>query len=193
MDREIFQTRNLNMEIEKRADSGEGDLYLEGYFAVFDTIYELWPGATESIAPGAFSGCLSGDVRALYNHDQNIVLGRTSAATVELKEDSHGLWGRIKINRDDSDAMNAYSRIQRGDVTQCSFGFDIEEEEFRDNGDGTCHWTIKKVNPLWEISPCVFPAYQETTVSARKRDYEEIQKRENQRWRENAKQRLGGK
>lgn len=193
MNREKLQTRNLQMEIEKRADNGEGDLYLEGYFAVFNSIYEVFPGGTESIAPGAFSDCLSGDVRALYNHDQNIVLGRTTAATVELREDSHGLYGRIKINRDDSDAMNAYSRIQRGDVTQCSFGFDIEEEEFRDNGDGTCHWTIKKVNPLWEISPCVFPAYQETTVSARQRDYEEMQKRKTEQWRENAKQRLGGK
>lgn len=193
MDRSKFQIRNLNMEIEKRSDPGEGDLYLEGYFAVFDSIYELWPGATESIAPGAFSESLGGDVRALYNHDQNIVLGRTSAATVELREDSHGLYGKIKINRDDSDAMNAYSRIQRGDVTQCSFGFDIESEEFRDNGDGTCHWTIRKVNPLWEISPCVFPAYQETTVSARRQDYEEIKKRELDKWREETRKKLGGK
>lgn len=193
MEREKLQTRNLQMEIAKRADTGEGDLYLEGYFAVFNSIYEVFPGGTESIAPGAFAGCLSGDVRALYNHDQNIVLGRTTAATVDLKEDSHGLYGRIKINREDSDAMNAYSRIQRGDVTQCSFGFEIEEEEFRDNGDGTCHWTIKKVNPLWEISPCVFPAYQETTVSAREKDYEEIKKRQMDKWREDAKQRLGGK
>jgi HK97 family phage prohead protease len=193
MDRDKLQTRNLIMEIEKRDDSGIGDLFLEGYFAVFDSIYELWPGATESIAPGAFSDCISGDVRALYNHDANLVMGRTTAATLELKEDSRGLYGKIKINRDDSDAMNAYSRIQRGDVTQCSFGFDIEKEEFRDNGDGSCHWTILKVNPLWEISPCVFPAYQETTVSARKHDYEQIKKRELDKWREESRRKLGGK
>lgn len=191
--RDTFQKRSLMMEIEKREDTGEGDLYLEGYFAVFNSDYELWPGATESIAPGAFTDCISGDVRALYNHDQNIVLGRTTSGTLELKEDSRGLHGRIKINRDDSDAMNAYSRIQREDVNQCSFGFDIESEEFTENGDGTCHWTIKKVNPLYEISPCVFPAYEETAVSARKHDLEEINKRKTDQWRENARKKLGGK
>jgi len=193
MEREKFQIRALNMEIEKRADSGEGDLFLEGYFAVFNSIYELWPGATESIAPGAFSDAMSGDVRALYNHDQNLVMGRTAAGTLELKEDSRGLWGRIKINREDSDAMNAYSRIQREDVTQCSFGFDIEKESMEMKDDGSVHWTIEKVNPLYEISPCVFPAYQETTVSARKHDLEEIKKREFDKWREEARRKLGGK
>ena len=160
MNRKEEQFRSLPMEIQKREDAADGDLFLEGYFAVYDSVYELWPGATESIARGAFADCISGDVRALYNHDQSIVLGRTAAGTLELKDDSHGLWGRIKINRDDTDAMNAHSRVSRGDVSQCSFGFEIEEEEFRDNGDGTCHWTIRKVNPLYEISPCVFPAYK---------------------------------
>lgn len=55
MDKKRNQTRTLTMEIQKRADDGTGDLFLEGYFAVFDAIYELWPGATESIKQGAFS------------------------------------------------------------------------------------------------------------------------------------------
>jgi hypothetical protein len=192
MKRDKKQFRDLTMEIEKRDDSGTGDLFLEGYFAVFNSVYELWPGATESIAPGAFTDCISGDVRALYNHDTNLVLGRTTANTVELKEDSHGLYGKIKINRNDTDAMNAHTRIMRGDVNQCSFGFDIEAEEFRDNGDGTCHWTITKVNPLYEISPCVFPAYKETTVSARKEDFENIKKRQREVWKESMRTRLKG-
>lgn len=162
--------------LETRNDSGE-DLILEGYFAVFNDTYELWSGATESIAPGAFGDCLSGDVRALYNHNDDLILGRTSAGTLELKEDSHGLWGRIKLNRNDSDAMNAYERIKRGDITGCSFGFGIESEETEYRDDGSVHWTITKVNPLWEISPCVFPAYQATNVSARKKQFEEIEKR----------------
>lgn len=189
MDKKRNQTRTLTMEIQKRADDGTGDLFLEGYFAVFDAIYELWPGATESIKQGAFSDCINGDVRALYNHDVNLVMGRTSAGTLELREDNHGLWGKIKINRDDSDAMNAYSRIQRGDVTQCSFGFDIEKEEFTDDG-GVVHWSILKVNPLYEISPCVFPAYQETSVTARKKDYEQIKTRQHQVWITKTKERL---
>ena len=192
MSRDTKQKRDLIMEIEKRADTGTGDLFLEGYFAIFNSNYELWPGATESIAPGAFTDSISGDVRALYNHDTNLVLGRTGASTLELREDSHGLYGKIKINRDDTDAMNAYTRIMRGDVTQCSFGFDIESEEFRDNGDGTCHWTITRVNPLYEISPCVFPAYTETTVSARKADFENIKKRELEQWQQNMKSKIKG-
>lgn len=167
--------------METRADEN-GELYLEGYFAVFNAVYELWPGATESIAPGAFDDSVSDDVRALYNHNIDIVLGRTSAGTMEIRQDSHGLWGRVKINRDDSDAMNAYARIQRGDITGCSFGFDIAAQEADYRDDGTVHWTITRVSPLYEISPCTFPAYADTSVTARRRDFDEIQRRRREKW-----------
>lgn len=167
-----------------------GDLYINGYFAVFDSDYELWPGATESIAPGAFDESISGDVRALYNHNDDIILGRTSAGTLKLEQTSRGLWGEIKINQKDSDAMNAYQRIQRGDITGCSFGFDIEREEFRENPDGTYHWTILSVNPLYEVSPCVFPAYTETSVQARKKDVEQLQQRQAEAWKKKMKERI---
>lgn len=189
---EDMETRYIPMhDINIRNDSDE-DPVLEGYFAVFNDIYELWSGATESIAPGAFDDCLSGDVRALYNHNDDLILGRTSAGTLELKEDSHGLWGRIKLNRNDSDAMNAYERIKRGDITGCSFGFGIESEETDYRDDGSVHWTITKVNPLWEISPCVFPAYEATNVSARKKQLDEIQKRKLKLRKEKLRQRLNG-
>lgn len=165
----------LMHDIKTRDDSDE--LSLEGYFAVFGDIYTVWPGATESIAEGAFGEAIHGDVRALYNHNDDLILGRTMAGTLELKEDSHGLWGKIKLNRNDSDAMNAYERIKRGDITGCSFGFNIAEEETEYRDDGTIHWTIKKVDPLWEISPCVFPAYEATNVSARGKQIDEINKR----------------
>ena len=153
------------------------DLYLEGYFAVYGDVYQVWDGATESIAPGAFNDSIHGDVRALYNHNDDLILGRTSAGTLSLRDDSHGLWGSIKINRNDSDAMNAYERIMRGDVTGCSFGFNIESEETEYHDDGSVHWTITKVNPLYEVSPCVFPAYEATHVSARGRDLDDMKKR----------------
>ena len=149
---------------------------------MFNAVYELWPGATESIAPGAFDDSVSDDVRALYNHNIDIVLGRTSAGTMEIRQDSHGLWGRVKINRDDSDAMNAYARIQRGDITGCSFGFDIAAQETDYRDDGTVHWTITRVSPLYEISPCTFPAYADTSVTARRRDFDEIQRRRREKW-----------
>lgn len=186
-----MEHRYLQMDNMQVREDGE-DLYLEGYFAVFNSTYELWPGATESIAPGAFDDSVSDDVRALYNHNTDIVLGRTSAGTMEIRQDAHGLWGRIRINRNDSDAMNAYARIQRGDITGCSFGFEIESEETDYRDDGTIHWTITRISPLYEISPCTFPAYQETVVSARKKDFADIEKRKKEKWRADMKARLKG-
>jgi len=183
--------RYLNMENVQTREDGE-DLFIEGYFAVFNSTYDLWPGATESIAPGAFDDSISDDVRALYNHNSDIVLGRTSAGTMEIKQDSHGLWGRIRVNRNDSDAMNAYARIARGDITGCSFGFDIAAQETDYRDDGSVHWTITRVSPLYEISPCTFPAYQETVVSARKKDLADIEKKKREVWREAMKRRLKG-
>ena len=180
MDREIRQLRSVTSQFETR--EAEGDLTIEGYFSVFNSNYELWPGASESIAPGAFSETLGNDIRALVNHDSTLVLGRNKAGTLELREDSHGLWGKIKVNPNDGDAMNLYERVKRGDVDQCSFGFMIESEETDFREDGSVHWTIKKVN-LFEVSVCTFPAYESTGVSARKADFAELQKRKAEKWR----------
>lgn len=175
-----------------RAAEEAGELYIEGYFAVFNSIYEICAGVTESIAPGAFAGCLGGDVRALTNHDTTLVLGRNKSFTLELREDELGLWGRIRINRNDSDAMNLYHRVQRGDVDQCSFGFDIAAEETEYKEDGSVHFTITRVDPLYEVSVCTFPAYEETSVSARSAQVEEIKRRTAQVWRERMVQKLKG-
>ena len=172
-------------------DDGD-DLIIEGYFAVFDSPYVLWDGATEIVKPGAFAGCLSGDIRALIDHDTRLVLGRTKAGTLTLREDARGLYGTIKINRDDADAMSLYARVQRGDVDQCSFGFDIEEETFVDLGGGQCRWEINKVNPLYEVSVVTYPAYEETAVKARHADLTEIQRRQAEAWKTKMKTRLTG-
>ena len=163
---------------------------VEGYFAVYGDVYELWPGATERIAPGAFTESISGDVRALYNHNDDLVLGRTSAGTLELREDSHGLWGKISINPNDAEAMNAYARIERGDISGASFGFNIESEEADYREDGTIHWTITSVNPLYEVSPCAFPAYAATSIHARKDEYDNIRKRQLDAWKLEQKERI---
>ena len=154
---------------------------IEGYFSVFNSIYEIAPGMTESVARGAFSKTLAGDIRALTNHDTTLVLGRTAAHTLELREDEHGLWGKISINPKDTDAMNLYERVKRGDVNQCSFGFEIDNEETDFRDDGSIHWTITDVN-LFEVSACTFPAYQETNISARSEEREAMLKRELEAW-----------
>lgn len=184
------QLRSIPQQFCTREDGDE--LIIEGYFAVFDSPYTLWDDATEIVKPGAFAGCLSGDIRALIDHDTRLVLGRTKAGTLELREDARGLYGTIKINRDDADAMSLYARVQRGDVDQCSFGFDIEEETFVDLGGGQCRWEINKVNPLYEVSVVTYPAYEETAVKARHADLAEIQRRQAEAWKTKMKTRLTG-
>lgn len=187
--REMRQLRTVGSKFETRED-GE-NLSIEGYFVVFNSIYEIGPGMSESIAPGAFSKTLSGDIRALINHDTTLVLGRTKANTLQLREDNHGLWGHIDINPNDTDAMNLYERVKRGDVDQCSFGFDIlsQETDFRD--DGSVHWTINEVE-LYEVSPCTFPAYEETNISARAKEREDLLKRKNEAWKDAILKKLKG-
>ena len=176
MDRKIRQTRSLQTELKTRAEPDSQDMYIEGYFAVFGRETELWPGAFEEIAPGAFDETLNNDIRALINHDTTLVLGRNKSGTLELKADSYGLWGRIKINPNDTDAVNLYERVKRGDVDQCSFGFNILEEitDWRD--DGTVKWTLTKID-LHEVSVCTFPAYEDTGVQARKAEVEQHRQR----------------
>ena len=188
-DRLIRQMRSVASEFKTREDGEQ--LRIECYFAVFNSTYELWDGASESVAPGAFADTLGGDIRALIDHETMYVLGRNQAGTLELREDSHGLWGSILINPNDQDAMSLYARVQRGDVNQCSFGFDILEEETEFLPGGSVHWTIKKVK-LYEVSVCTFPAYSETTAMARKNEYDEIMKRKADAWRAEMTAKLKG-
>jgi len=177
VDRTTKQTRSLQTNITATRAEQDSEMYIEGYFAVFNTETELWRGAFESISPGAFDETLSNDIRALINHDTSLVLGRNKAGTLELKVDSHGLWGRIKINPNDTDAVNLYERVKRGDVDQCSFGFNVIEEETEWRDDGTVKWTLKKID-LHEVSVVTFPAYEGTGVQARKTEVEQHKKRQ---------------
>ena len=181
------QVRSVPTEFTTREDGEQ--LSIEGYFSVFNSIYEIAPGMTESVAPGAFSRTLSGDIRALINHDTTLVLGRTKANTLTLKEDTHGLWGHIDINPNDGEAMNLYERVKRGDVDGCSFGFDIRSQDTDINENGDIHWTITDVD-LYEVSCCTFPAYEQTNISARSKEREDITERKAQAWRDEMKARL---
>lgn len=179
--------RSLQTELKTRAEQDE--MVIEGYFAVFNSETELWRGAYEEISQGAFDNTLSNDIRALINHDTNLVLGRNKAGTLELKVDSRGLWGSVKVNPNDTDAVNLYERVKRGDVDQCSFGFNIEKEETDFRDDGTVKWTIKEID-LHEVSVVTFPAYTDTGVQARKRDFEQHEKRKLEQRKKQLKERL---
>lgn len=160
----------------------EGKLYIDGYFAVFNSEYWLWETAYETIDRGAFDLQADQDVRALTNHDTTLVLGRTTVGTLQLRVDDRGLFGTILINEKDQDACNLYERVKRGDVSQCSFGFDIltEAKEIRDDGITVFH--LQRVK-LWEVSVCTFPAYEDTGVQARRAEVETMLARKNEQWR----------
>ncbi|HZK24522.1 MAG TPA: HK97 family phage prohead protease [Oscillospiraceae bacterium] len=187
--RDKKQTRSLQTELKTRAETDGENLYIEGYFAVFNRQTEFWPGAFEEIAPGAFDNTLGNDVRALINHDSTLVLGRNKSGTLELKTDNHGLWGRVKINPNDTDALNTYERVKRGDVTGCSFGFNIVSEETEWRDDGSVKWTITGVD-LHEVSICTFPQYEDTGVQARKAEVAQHQQRQLEVRKKKLKERL---
>ena len=166
-----------------------GDRYVEGYFARFDDVYDMGWGITETIDRHAFDSSLGDDVRVLVNHDTTQVIGRTAAGTAVLRVDDVGLWASAKINPADSDAMNAAARLERGDVTGASFGFEIKviEREY-DQSKGTIHRILKDVR-LFEVSVCTFPAYQKTSVGVREED-RAAAREEIRAWRENRENRL---
>lgn len=156
----MFKTRNAE----------NGDMILEGYFIKYNSETELWPGHFEKIMPPKNPKVFEQlDVRALFNHDTNIVLGRTLNGTLSLTSDSDGLKGTIIINPKDSQAVDAYSRVERGDITGCSFGFFPTDTEFIFKDDGTTCEIVHEFE-LSEVSPCTFPAYPQTEIAARERD-----------------------
>lgn len=196
-----MQQRIIKMKNAQIREEG-GKRYLEGYFAVFGEQYQVWDGWVETIERGAFAEYLAGgeDVKVLWNHDSNIVLGSTGNGTATLREDEIGLYGIVEINENDQEAVNAYARIARGDVDGCSFGFDIDRQEEWWDEQGIYHTKIMRVDPLYEVSPCTFPAYKATSITARngeklhqvREDYEQAREKEREKWRESMRKRLKG-
>lgn len=196
-----MEQRILKMKDAKTREEG-GKKYLEGYFAVFGEPYKVWDGWVETIERGAFARYLSSgeDVKVLWNHDSNIVLGSTGNRTATLMEDETGLWGTVEINENDQEAVNAHARVARGDVDGCSFGFDIGRMEDWWDEEGVYHTKITEVDPLYEVSPCTFPAYAATSISARNKeslaqarsDYEKAKEKRKEEWRSKMRTRLKG-
>ena len=164
-----MERRTLKMQ-DAKVRERDGGRYLEGYFAVFNREYKVYKDWVETIAPGAFGTHLSTgeDVKILWNHNNDIVLGSTAAKTATLREDNVGLFGSVLINEQDQDAVNAYARVARGDVDGSSIGFDIvRQEEIWENE--TYRTRLLEIK-LYEGSPCTFPAYTDTSINARAKD-----------------------
>lgn len=175
---------------EDRSDDN-GVPMIAGYFAVFDELYEIAPGVFECFDPHAFDKSLqedTGDIRCLWNHDTSMVLGRTGNETLAFNPDNHGLYARALINMKDSDAVNARERVKRGDVTQCSIGFQPTKEEIVQDGDRTI--VVVREARLLEVSPVTFPAYKTTYIEARAREVQDIRRQQFRKWRAEQLRRL---
>lgn len=163
MEKEI---RTFGMEL--RAMDKEEKRTVRGYAATFESRSGDLGGFIESIDRDAFSETDMDDVRALFNHDSNFVLGRTKSGTLRLMVDENGLAYEIDMP-DTQLGRDMYESIKRGDISQSSFAFTIEDDEYRKEGD-TVYRTIKKIKKLYDVAPVTFPAYESTSVQARKID-----------------------
>jgi len=173
-----IKTREMYFRTDFQTRQENDTKYIEGYFIRFNEETELWDGVFEEVAPEAVEDSLkNNDIRCLFNHDTSIVLGRTGNGTLELKKDSKGIFGRVKINPNDKQALDIYARIERGDINACSFGFNIINEEIQNRDDGTVKFILKKID-LHEVSPVTFPAYPTTSIQAREKDLEEYKQRQ---------------
>jgi len=150
---------------EKRAEGETEDYFITGYAAKFNSETDLGY-LREIIMPGAFDNVLQDDVRALKNHDENMLLGRTKAKTAEIGVDGVGLWYRVRLDSRNSDHMNLYYSIERGDISESSFAFVIKEQSF-EKGEANQNNLRKiiKVERLYDVSPVTYPAYQNTSIS----------------------------
>lgn len=161
---ETRERRSLQGTVEMRAVDGE-PRRLVGYAAVFNQRTDIMGLFQEQIAPGAFRDAIGrDDVRALFNHDPNIVLGRTSAGTLDLSEDERGLVYDIEPP-DTVHGRDVSTLVARGDVQGSSFSFEVEAELWDRTGDVPVR-TITRAK-LYDVGPVTFPAYEQTTVSAR--------------------------
>lgn len=120
---------------------------------------------------------------------QQKVLGRTKSNTLKLSVDEKGLFGEITINPNDTEAVNLYERVKRGDIDQCSFGFNILNETMEQRTDGSTKWTITEIE-LFEVSVVTFPAYADTAVEARSAQMKQLEKRNLQKRKQQLKERI---
>lgn len=141
---------------------------IEGYAAVFNRWSEDLGGFREIILPGAFAPALERydlDVRALINHDANLILGRTKTGTLEIYEDNIGLSVRIALP-DTQYARDLLVMLERGDINQMSFGFETARDRWYEEG-GQVYRELLEIGRLYDVSVVTFPAYPQTIAQAR--------------------------
>jgi len=163
---------------------------VEGYFALYESETELFEGSYEIITKGAFDKTLTKDVRALWNHNTQYVLGRSKNGSLQLRADDKGLFATISLPNTQY-ANDLYELVTRGDIDQASFGFNIIDEDLEELASGGYRWRINEID-LHEISVVTFPAYENTTVQAREKQIEQLQQRKIKEQKDALSKRLKG-
>lgn len=154
-------------QIEMRDSASGGLPTIVGYAAVFNVETDIGGFFRERIRPGAFARAIAEqqDVRALFNHDANLLLGRLGAGTLRMAEDEQGL--RVEIDPPDTQTgREVVELIRRGDIYGMSFGFMATQESWDSMEDGVALRILEDVD-LFDVSPVTFPAYEKTEVSVR--------------------------
>lgn len=163
-----IEHRILSRDVRVEARAGEAPV-IRGYAAVFNQLSDDLGGFREQLQTGAFSDAIgASDVRALINHDSNLVLGRNTSGTLRMFEDATGLG--VEITPPDTQASrDLVELMKRGDVNQMSFAFSVSKDDQAWTRDGTGPWirTIKKVARLYDVSVVTYPAYPQTTAAVR--------------------------
>lgn len=167
------ETRNFPAEM-RAATNDDGVPVVEGTAAVFDQWTDIgdpkrW-GWRERIMPGFFDGALEQDVRVLVNHDPNLLLARTKSGTAKLSVTDDGLRYTAEIDPDDPEAMKWHRRIARGDIDGCSFAFTVNKDSWYEDEDGATCRDLMEAGDLYDVGPVTYPAYEQTSVSARAKD-----------------------
>lgn len=159
------EVRNHQAIIEKREFRMEEAAYegqtIRGYAAVYNSDSEWMGGFYEQIAPGAFDGVMDNDVRAYFNHDESLLLGRVSSGTLRISTDARGLYYEVDMPNT-SYANDLVELMKRGDVNQSSFAFLIGQDRWEER-DGKTYRIIEKVSRLLDVSPVSQPAYESAT------------------------------
>lgn len=170
-----LERRLVDSAVEVRADHA-GNKTVEGYAAVFNSRSQNLGGFVERVMPGSFTQTLANkdDVRALVNHDPSLILGRSAAGTLDLSQDSTGLHYRITPSNA-SYAKDVVIAIERGDITQSSFGFTVDPngDQWGQTEDDFPLRSLLSVR-LFDVSPVTYPAYQDTVTSVASRAMDHV-------------------
>lgn len=168
-DAEVRKSSVIREEREFRMETAEYEgNTIRGYAAVYGSDSEWMGGFYEQIERGAFDDVLDNDVRAYFNHDENLILGRVSSGTLRISTDKKGLFYEVDLPNT-TYANDLMELMKRGDINQSSFAFLIDRDRWEERN-GTTYRIIEKVSRLLDVSPVAQPAYPEATSELKQRD-----------------------